>query len=177
MRWSPNLWHRQLSCSPGLDASFAEAAGAKLGGLFMGVQALVCGLALVVSHDWLRIGFNRGILWHWTGFCLLHLFCLGPIPGNSQGLWQELLAVLGGPYGVLGIESGSAVYKASTVPAILSLWPPVTVIFCFMTTYSDYIQGYSFCSARGLNLTPALESICSSLLDNLLALGFAFLWV
>lgn len=83
--------------------------------------------------------------------------------------------MLGGPYGVLGIESGSAVYKASTVPAILSLWPPVTVIFCFMTTYSDYIQGYSFCSARGLNLTPALESICSSLLDNLLALGFAFL--
>ena len=37
---------------------------------------------------------------------------------------ESLLAVLGGPYGMLGIEPGSAACKANALPAVLSLQPP-----------------------------------------------------
>ena len=44
--------------------------------------------------------------------------------GSSWLCTQEsLLAVLGGPYGMLGIEPGSAACKANALPAVLSLQP------------------------------------------------------
>ena len=45
--------------------------------------------------------------------------------GYSWPCTQELLlAVLRGPYGMLGIEPGSAACKAHTLPAVLLLQPP-----------------------------------------------------
>lgn len=124
------------------------------GGSGTSVWLSSCGVTRLAAdrfHPWSSMTLD------WFLLCHFHLFLiLGPYLEILRGdFWlgtQELLAVLG----VLGIEPGSAVYKASTVPAILSLWPLVTVIFCFRTTYSDYIQGYSCCSAKRLNLTPAL---------------------
>ena len=61
-------------------------------------------------------------------FIYLFIFAFWVTPGNAQGSsWlctqESLLAVLGGPYGMLGIEPGSAACKAHALPAVLSLQP------------------------------------------------------
>ena len=60
--------------------------------------------------------------------CDFIFFTFWVTTGDGQGyFWlctQELLlAVLGGPYGMPGIEPGSAACKANALPAVLSLWP------------------------------------------------------
>ena len=59
---------------------------------------------------------------------LQFFFLFGSHPAMHRGYsWlctQELpLAVLRGPYGMLGIEPGSAACKANTLPAVLLLQP------------------------------------------------------
>lgn len=61
----------------------------------------------------------------------LHLkvfsFCFWATPRDAQELLlvlnsESLLVVLRDPYGILGMEHGSAKYKANALPVVLSLW-------------------------------------------------------
>ena len=66
--------------------------------------------------------------------CFWFFFAFWVTPSNAQGYsWlcaQELLlAVLRGPYGMLGIEPGSAACKANTLPAVQLLQPQDLFIF------------------------------------------------
>lgn len=63
---------------------------------------------------------------------------------------EPLLAILGEPYALLGIESCSAACKADALPAVLSVWP-YAYFFCCVQL------GIALCYTDGLMLNLISE--------------------
>ena len=79
-----------------------------------------CTLAWVPIFFLKQLYHHHRVTFYCASFVPTRTFFCGVTPGNAHGL---LLSVLGGPYGMPGIEPRSAVCKASTLPAVLSLRP------------------------------------------------------
>ena len=84
--------------------------------------------------------------------------------GYSWLCTQELLLeVLRGPYGMLGIEPGSAACKANALPAVPSLQPQIILFIYLILLFGSCLamhRGYSWLCTQELPLVvlPGLPS-------------------